>query len=120
MSFADRENKGVILIKALQQAEANYKSSHPSEGYTCVLENLFQSGFDESVLQLSIDTGYTLSITDCTTNPKGVREGYRAFAAAPTGGNGISICADQSGIVRTSNAATNDACFEFGKPIAIQ
>lgn len=120
MSPAERENKGVALIQSLQQAETRYKTAHPAVGYTCVLEDLFQSGFDEGMLQLSIDTGYTLSITDCRSNLKGVRESYRAFAAPPSGGNGTSICADESGVIRTSNAQSNDACFESGKPIAIQ
>ena len=120
MSPAERENKGVLLIKAIQQAEMNYKSAHPSVGYTCVLEELFQSGFDESMLQLAIDTGYTMSISDCRVSPSGIRESYHAFAAPPTGGNGNSICADESGVIRTTNASTNEACFESGKPVAIQ
>ena len=119
MSAAERENKGVLLVKALQQAETNYKNSHPATGYACVLEDLFQSGFDESLVQLSIDTGYTVSITDCTANPKGIRESYRAVATPPNSA-GKLLCSDQSGVIRSSNATSNDACFESGKPLAIQ
>lgn len=119
MSPAERENKGVVLIKAIQKAETDYRNSHPSVGYTCVLEDLFEAGFDQGMLQLSIDTGYTLSITDCTPNPKGVRESYRAFATPPTG-IGNLLCSDQSGVIRSSNATDNEACFTSGKPLAIQ
>lgn len=119
ISLAERENKGVVLIKAIQKAEADYKNAHPAVGYTCVLEDLFEAGFDQGMLQLSIDTGYTLSLTDCTPNPKGVRESYRAFATPPTG-LGNLLCSDQGGVIRSSNATDNDACFSSGKPLAIQ
>lgn len=119
MSPAERENKGVVLVKALDQAEKTYKNTHPAAGYTCVLEELFQSGFDENMLQLSIDSGYTLSITDCAASAKGIRESFRATATPPSG-NGNMVCSDEKGVIRTSNAATNDACIESGKPIAIQ
>ena len=119
MSPAERENKGVLLIQSLQQAETTYKNTHPAAGYTCLLENLFQSGFDENMLQLSIDSGYTLSITDCNANSKGIRESFRATATPPSG-TGKMICSDEKGVIRSSNAATNDACFESGKPVAIR
>jgi hypothetical protein len=119
MSPAERENKGVALIEALQQAETSYKNTHPAAGYTCVLEDLFESGFDEKMLQLSIDTGYTLSITDCIPSAKGIRESFRVTATPPTG-NGNMVCSDEKGVIRTSNAATTDACFDSGKPVAIR
>jgi Domain of unknown function (DUF4190) len=119
MSAAERENKGVILIKALQKAESDYKSAHPAVGYTCVLEDLFEVGLDQGTLQVSIDTGYTLSITECSANPKGTRETYRAFATPPSG-TGNMLCSDQEGVIRSSNSTSNDACFTSGKPLAIQ
>jgi hypothetical protein len=115
----------IAAMRTILAAEVTYSKTYGSIGYTCTLSDLDGFGAGErsehQAMLIPSDLaggrryGYIFTLSECSGNPA---SGFR-ITAAPVG-NGFgrqAYCADQSGVVRSSNNGDAATCLASGIPV---
>ena len=122
---AGTEAMVVTAMRTILTAEVTYASTYPHVGFTCTLSNL--DGFGEgkpnerqamlisSGLASGKRYGYVFTLSDCNGTPA---TGYHLTAVPNRNGfGGKAFCADQSGVLRSSEGGNPAACLASGSPV---
>jgi len=112
-------------MRTILTAENTYAQSYSNVGYTCVLSDLdgFGGGEPNAHQAMLINSGlasgkrygFVFTLSGCSGAPATSFH----LAAAP-GGNTFgrkTFCADQSGVVRSSESENTETCFAHGTPV---
>lgn len=123
--FAGSDEMVVDAMRTILNAEATYASRYPQTGYACTLSNLdgFGSGEASERQAMLISSGlasgkkygFTFVISDCSGSPV-----MRFHLSASTTGNVFgrkAFCADQSGVIRSSDDGKPAGCLAHGIPL---
>jgi len=115
----------VAAMRTISTAEVTYASTYPNVGFTCTLSNLdgFGGGQPNERQAMLISSGlasgkrygYVFTLSECAGTPA---TGYH-LTATPNGNGlgGKAYCADQSGVIRSSDDGNPAACLAGGTPI---
>ena len=115
----------VAAMRTISTAEVTYASTYPNVGFTCTLSNLdgFGGGQPNERQAMLISSGlasgkrygYVFTLSECAGMPA---TGYH-LTATPNGNGlgGKAYCADQSGVIRSSEDGNAAACLAGGTPI---
>jgi hypothetical protein len=107
------------------KAESTYASTYSTVGFTCTLSNLDGFGGGEpnehqamllnSSLAGGRRYGFVFKLSECSGTPAAA---FR-LSAAPNGNvfGRKAFCADQSGVIRSSDDGNPATCFVSGTPI---
>jgi hypothetical protein len=114
----------VAAVRTILTAEVTYASSYPNLGFTCALSNLDGFGGGEpnerhavlinSGLASGKRYGYVFTLSECAGAPA---TSYH-LTAAPNGNSfgKKAFCADQSGVIRSSDDGNPAMCVASGTP----
>ncbi len=115
----------VAAMRTILTAEVTYFSSYPTVGYTCSLSSLDGFGGGErnehqamlinSGLASGKRYGFVFGISGCSGTPATSFQ----LTASPNG-NSLgrkAFCADQSGVIRSSNDGSPATCLASGSPV---
>jgi hypothetical protein len=117
-----------LVIRAMRTiltAEVTYAATYPTVGFTCTLSNLDGFGGGEpnehqamlinSGLASGKKYGFVFTLSECSGAPATTFH----LTAAPNGNfyGRKAFCADQSGVIRSSNDGNPSTCFASGTPI---
>ena len=122
---ANTDAQVVGAMRTILTAEVTYATTYPTAGFTCSLSSLDGFGGGEpnehqamlinSGLASGKKYGYVFTLSECgvapatgfhlTAVPNGVGYGRKAF------------CADQSGVIRSSNDGSPATCMASGSPV---
>ncbi|MGA7765863.1 MAG: hypothetical protein WCA27_06520 [Candidatus Sulfotelmatobacter sp.] len=115
----------VAAMRTILTAEVTYFSSYPTVGYTCSLSSLDGFGGGErnehqamlinSGLASGKRYGFVFGISGCSGTPATSFQ----LTASPNG-NSLgrkAFCADQSGVIRSSNDGNPATCLASGSPV---
>jgi hypothetical protein len=122
-TFAGSDEMVVDAMRTILNAEATYASRYPQTGYACFLSNLDGFGSGEvnehqamlisSGLASGKKYGFVFSISSCVGSPV-----TRFHLTASTNSFGRkAFCADQSGVIRSSEDGKPDNCLAHGVPV---
>jgi hypothetical protein len=115
----------IAAMRTILTAEVTYANTYPSVGFTCTLSSLDGFGGGEpnerqamlisSGLASGKKYGFVFSLSECGAAP--ARSVH--LTAVPNGDyNGRkAFCADQSGVIKSSDSGDAAACFASGTPI---
>jgi hypothetical protein len=115
----------VAAMRTILTAEVTYASTYSTVGYTCTLSNLdgFGGGEPNERQAMLINSGlasgkrygFVFTLSECTGTPA---SGFR-LTAAPNGNSfgRKAFCADQSGVIRSSDDGNAATCLAGGAPI---
>src|SRR5579862_6299734 len=122
---ADSDAMVVTAMRTILTAEATYANRYPMVGYSCTLSNLDGFGGGEpnehqamlisSGLASGKRYGFAFKISDCGGTPA---TGFH-LTAAPNGNvlGQKAFCADQSGLIRSSDDGIPATCLASGTPV---
>jgi hypothetical protein len=112
-------------MRSILTAEATYANSYPAVGYTCTLSSLdgFGGGERNEHQAMLIDSGlasgkrygFVFTLSGCGQIPASSFQ----LTAAPNGNSfgRKAFCADQTGVIRSSNDANLATCLVSGVPV---
>lgn len=113
----------VGAMRTILTAEMTYSRTYTGQGFTCSLSDLDgfgggepnerQAMLIESRLASGKKYGYVFSVSGCTAAPS---TRFR-LGATPAAGVGPAFCADESGLIRTSDDGSIANCWAAGKPL---
>ena len=115
----------MAAMRSIVSAEATYANTNTTVGSTCTLSNLdgFGGGIPNARQAMLISSGlasgkrygYVFTLSECTGIPA---TGYH-LTAMPHGNGfgGKAYCADQSGVIRSSEDGNPAACLASGTAI---
>jgi len=122
---AGRDAMVVGAMRTILKAEVTYASRYPKVGYSCRLSNLdgFGEGEPNERQAMLIDSGlasgkrygFVFTLSECNGTPA---VGFH-LTATPNG-NALgrkTFCADQSGLIRSSDDGTPATCLASGTPL---
>ena len=112
----------VAAIRTILAAEVTYAATYPTVGHTCTLSNLdgFGSGEPNEHLAMLINSGlasgkrygYVFTLSECSGKPA---TGFHLTAAPNSNTFGRkTFCADQSGVIRSSEDGNPATCLASG------
>lgn len=115
----------LAAMRSILTAEVTYAASYPNVGFTCMLSDLdgfgggqpneHQAMLISSSLASGKRYGFMFTLSGCSGNPA------TAFhlTAAPSGNafGRKSFCADQSGVIKSSESGNPAACLASGTPV---
>jgi hypothetical protein len=120
-------NDATVLgaMRTILTAEVTYAVTYPAVGYTCTLSNLDGFGGGEpnehqamlinSGLASGKKFGFVFTLSECSGNPA---TGFRLTAAPNSYTFGRkTFCADQSGLIRSSQDANAASCTATSTPV---
>ncbi len=115
----------VAAMRTILSAEVTYASSYPTVGYTCSLSSLDGFGGGErnehqamlihSGLASGKRYGFVFTLSRCGGTPA-----TSFYLTAAPNGNSLgrrAFCADQSGVIRSSNDGNPTTCVASGMPV---
>lgn len=115
----------VNAIHTIVTAEVTYANTYPNVGYTCTLSSLDGFGGGEpgpqqamlisSGLASGRKYGYVFKLSGCLATP--ATKFFLTAAPSEPGSGGKAFCADQSGVVRSSEDGKAESCLASGSPI---
>jgi hypothetical protein len=118
-----------LVTTAIQQilaAETNYTKNYPAVGYTCALSDLdgfgrgdpneHQAMLLNSGLASGRKYGFVFTLSGCGTSPAATFHLSVAPSARMAAGR-KAFCADQSGLIRSSDDGNAENCFAHGTPV---
>ena len=119
------ESMAPTQVQNLVSAELNYSQKHPTQGFTCKLNTLFGTKFNQNAVEqgaplfdpaLAEGTkdGYVFSVTGCTGSPA-TKIQISAFPEEADSGM-KAFCADESGTLRFAADGQADTCNSSGQP----
>lgn len=122
-TFAGSDEMVIDAMRTILNAEASYASRYPQTGYACTLSSLdgFGSGEPNEHQAMLISSGlasgkkfgFVFSISGCGGSPV-----TRFYLIATTNSFGRkAFCADQSGVVRSSDDGKPGNCLAHGMPV---
>lgn len=115
----------VAAMRTILTAEVTYAGTYRNVGYTCTLSNLdgFGGGEPNERQAMLINSGlasgkrygFVFTLAECTGTPA---TGFR-LTAAPNGNSfgRKAFCADQSGVIRSSEDRNPATCVASGTPL---
>lgn len=115
----------IAAMRTIAAAENTYAHSYPTVGYTCTLSSLDGFGGGEanehqamlinSGLASGKRYGYIFTLNECSGTPASSFK----LTAAPNGNSfgRKTFCADQTGVLRSADAANAASCLVSGTPI---
>jgi hypothetical protein len=112
-------------MRSILTAENTYASTYSTVGFTCTLSNLDGFGAGEpnehqamlinSSLASGKKYGFVFTLSECTGNPA---TAFHISAVARENSFGHkAFCADQSGVIRSSEDGNPATCFASGTPV---
>jgi len=112
-------------MRTILTAETTYSNTYPDVGYTCSLSSLDGFGGGEpnphqamlinSGLASGRRFGFVFTLTECSAAPA---RSFRLTAVPNTATFGRkAYCADQSGVIRSSNDGSAATCIANGTPV---
>lgn len=113
----------IAAMRTIVTAEASYASTYPTVGYTCTLSSLdgFGGGQPNERQAMLINSGlasgkkygFIFTLSDCNGS-----SGFR-LTAVPNGNTFArkTFCADQAGVVRSSDDGNAASCLAVGTPV---
>jgi hypothetical protein len=115
----------VAAMRSIVSAEATYASTYTTVGFTCTLSNLdgFGGGVRNARQAMLISSslasgkryGYVFTLSECNGTPA---TGYQLTAMPNKNGvGGKAYCADQSGMIRSSEDGSPATCLASGTSI---
>src|SRR5579863_6453068 len=125
VSSTGNDAQVLTAMRTILTAEATYANSYPTVGFTCTLSNLdgFGSSERNERQAMLIDSGlasgkrygFVFTLSGCGANPA---TSYHLTAApnAYTYGR-KAFCADQSGVIRSSEDGNPATCLASGMPV---
>jgi len=125
MQSAGADSMVVAAMRTILTAEITYASSYPAVGFTCTLSNLdgFGGGEPNEHQAMLINSGlaggkkygFVFTLSDCAGTPA---TGFH-LTAAPNGNlyGRKAFCADQSGVIRSSDNGNPATCLASGTPV---
>jgi type IV pilus assembly protein PilA len=115
----------VAAMRTILTAEIAYTSSYPTVGFTCTLSNLdgFGGGEPNEHQAMLINSGlasgkrygFVFTLSGCSGTPATSFH----LSAAPNGNTfgRKAFCADESGVIRSSNDGNPATCMASGSPV---
>lgn len=115
----------IAAMRSILKAENTYTSTYSTVGFTCTLSNLdgFGGGEPNEHQAMLINSslaggrryGYVFKLSECAGTPAAAFH----LSAAPNGNafGRKAFCADQSGVIRSSDDGNPATCFASGTPI---
>ena len=125
MQAAGTDAAVVAAMRTMLTAEATYASRYPTVGFSCTLSSLDGFGGGEpnerqamlinSGLASGKKYGFVFALSECTGTPA---TGFH-LSAAPNGNfyGRRAFCADQSGVIRSSDDGNPATCLASGTPV---
>ena len=115
----------VAAMRTIVTAEVTYASRYPNVGYTCTLSSLdgFGGGEPNEHQAMLINSGlasgkrygYIFTLSECSGSPA---TGFHLTAAPNSNTFGRkAFCADQTGVVRSSEDGNPASCLASGAPV---
>jgi hypothetical protein len=122
-TFAGSDEMVLDAMRTILNAEATYATRYPQTGYACTLSDLDGFGSSEanehqamlinSGLASGKKYGFVFTISNCAGSPV-----TRFHLTASTGSFGRkAFCADQGGVIRSSEDGKPDSCLAHGMPV---
>jgi type IV pilus assembly protein PilA len=119
------ESSGMNLVRSLVTAEVTYAAAYPDRGFTCSLSDLGGIGSEQasSKAAMLIDNelaggkkgGYVFALTGCDSSPS---THFKVAAEPATRTPGMpAFCADQDGVLKSSDDGKATTCLANGKPL---
>ena len=112
----------MAAMRTILTAEVTYANSYPTAGFTCTLSNLdgFGGGEPNEHQAMLINSGlasgkrygFVFTLSECGAAPA-----TRFHLTAAPNGNSYgrkAFCADQSGVIRSSNDGNPSTCLASG------
>lgn len=122
---AATESSGMNLVRSLVTAEVTYAAAYPDRGFTCSLSDLGgigsaqasskAAGLIDDELASGKKNGYVFAITGCDSSPS-THFKVAAEPAIRTAGM-PAFCADQDGVLRSSDDGKATSCLASGKAV---
>ena len=115
----------VAALRTILTAQVTYASRYPNVGYTCTLSSLdgFGGGEPNEHQAMLINSGlasgkrygYVFTLSECSGTPA---TGFHLSAAPNSNTFGRkTFCADQSGVIRSSEDGNPASCLASGTPV---
>ena len=115
----------LAAMRTILSAETTYAATYAATGFTCTLSNLDGFGSSErnehqamlinSGLASGRRYGFVFSLSECGGSPATT---FRLTAAPNANSMGRkAFCADQSGVIRSSNDGKPETCLARGEPV---
>jgi len=115
----------LAAMRSILTAETTYAATYPATGFTCTLSNLDGFGSSErnehqamlinSGLASGRRYGFVFALSQCGPSPAAT---FRLTAAPNANTMGRkAFCADQSGVIRSSNDGKPETCLASGTPV---
>lgn len=125
ISLAGGDPMVIAAMRSILKAESTYASTYSRVGYTCTLSNLDGFGAGEpnehqamllnSSLAGGRRYGFVFKLSECSGAPA---TAFHLSAAPHDNVYGRkAFCADQSGVIRSSDDGNPSTCFASGTPI---
>jgi hypothetical protein len=122
---AGSDSTVLAALRTILTAEVTYAAKYPTVGYTCTLSNLdgFGSGEPNEHQAMLINSGlasgkkygFIFTLSECTGAPA---NGFRLTATPNANTFGRkTLCADQTGVIRSSEDANAGTCMASGAPV---
>jgi len=118
--IAANEVSAIAAVRTITAAETSYAAAHTSEGYTCSLSSLQQTGLISRRVANGQKNGYVFQLSGCAPGAKGTANSKYQVVAYPlqlhqTGER--SFCADESAVLRVIAEASPQRCLEAGSQV---
>jgi hypothetical protein len=122
---AASENLALASVRAVKAAQITYAATYPAHGFACSLTDLGGMGnttsdehharLIEPRLASGRKNGYMFTLMGCDTMPA---TKYQIFATPIDKTAGLRVfCTDESGLIRSTDAATGALCLATGKSL---
>ena len=114
------EEEAVAALRTLNTIEVSYQNRHPTKGFTCSLDELYQDGLIDAKIAGGTRSGYRLASSGCRSNsPKSsVITDYEWYADPVSSETGTRhFCTDQGGVIRGSDIYSRHDCVTFGSEL---
>jgi hypothetical protein len=125
VSLAGGDPMVIAAMRSILKAENTYAATYSTVGFTCTLSNLDGFGGGEpnehqamlinSSLAAGKRYGFVFKLSECSGDPA------TAFRLAAVPNENVygrkAFCADQSGVIRSSDDGNPNSCFTSGTPI---
>ena len=115
----------LAAMRSILTAETTYAATYPATGFTCTLSNLDGFGSSErnehqamlinSGLASGKRYGFVFALSECGASPAAKFQLTAAPSARTMGRK--AFCADQSGVIRSSNDGKPETCMASGTPM---
>jgi hypothetical protein len=118
--IAANEVSAIAALRTITAAETSYAAAHTSEGYTCSLSSLQQTGLISRRVANGQKNGYVFELSGCAPGTTGTANSKYQVVAYPlrlhqTGER--SFCADESAVLRVAAAGSSQQCLDAGSQL---